>query len=200
MEIQSILRKIIRKIKSKYKQKSTDDVLQGFGFLGNNVKIHGNFRCQFKERIDIGDYVYVGENASFNGRGQVSIGRFSILSSDVTILSSQHHYKNASLLPYDEIEELSKVTIGECCWVGMKVIILPGVNIGDGCIIGAGAVVTKSIPKCSIIAGNPAKIVGNRDEDEYDRLYKNGKFYLLEKDQYDLQKIEQVILPKPNFY
>ena len=54
--------------------------------------------------------------------------------------------------------EYKPVYIGDDCWIGRRVIILPGVKIGKGCIIGAGAVVTKSFPDYSIIAGNPAVI------------------------------------------
>lgn len=58
-------------------------------------------------------------------------------------------------------QELIKmnVEIGEYCWIGEKVMILPGVTIGDWCIIGAGSVVNKSIPSYSIAAGNPAKVI-----------------------------------------
>ena len=52
--------------------------------------------------------------------------------------------------------------IGDDCWIGRRVMIMPGVKIGEGCVIGAGAVVTKDIPPYSVAAGVPAKVVKTR--------------------------------------
>lgn len=60
--------------------------------------------------------------------------------------------------------KVGKVNIGNNCFIGWGAIILPNTTIGDNCIIGAGSVITKSVPKNSIVAGNPAKIIGNTDE------------------------------------
>lgn len=54
--------------------------------------------------------------------------------------------------------------IGDDVWIGTNVIILPGVNVGNHCIIGAGAIVTKDIPDYAIVGGNPAKIIRMRNE------------------------------------
>ena len=54
------------------------------------------------------------------------------------------------------------------------------VRIDDGAIIAAGSVVTKSVPKCAIVGGNPAKIIGWRDKDEYEKLHKAGKSYIFD--------------------
>ena len=59
----------------------------------------------------------------------------------------------------DNIEFAREVTIGDDCWIGGNVIILPGVTIGKGCTIGAGSVVTKDIPEYSVAIGSPAKVV-----------------------------------------
>lgn len=57
---------------------------------------------------------------------------------------------------------ISEVKIGNDVWIGRRVIILPGVTIGNGCVIGAGAVVTKSFADYSVIGGNPAKLIKMR--------------------------------------
>ena len=60
------------------------------------------------------------------------------------------------------MKAVAPVSIGNDVWIGGRVIILPGVNIGDGCIIGAGAVVTKDIPSYCVAVGVPAKVVRHR--------------------------------------
>ena len=66
----------------------------------------------------------------------------------------------AAILTHDYVRRLYCDTyIGRQCFIGARSIVLPGVRIGDGCIVGAGSVVTKSIPPHSIVAGNPAKII-----------------------------------------
>lgn len=65
---------------------------------------------------------------------------------------------------YPAFDTFGKIKIGSNVYVGNCVLILPGVTIGNNVIVGAGAVVTKSIPDNSIVAGNPARIVGNVDE------------------------------------
>lgn len=68
------------------------------------------------------------------------------------------------------------IEIGNNVWIGMRVIILPGVKIDEGVIVAAGSVVTKSVPKCAIVGGNPAKIIGWRNKDLYEKLVKEKKF------------------------
>jgi len=58
-----------------------------------------------------------------------------------------------------------KVLIADYCWIGIRATILPNVNLGKGCVVGAGSMVTKSFEDFSIVAGNPAKIIGKRTKD-----------------------------------
>lgn len=72
----------------------------------------------------------------------------------------------------------SHVEIGNNCWFGARCIILPGVKIEDGAVIAAGSVVTKSVPCGAIVGGNPAKIIGWRDMDKYNKLKSEHKNYI----------------------
>ncbi len=64
---------------------------------------------------------------------------------------------------------ISEVVIGNDVWIGMRVIIMPGVKVGDGAVIGAGAVVTKDVPDFAIVGGVPAKIIRYRNSNEKDK-------------------------------
>jgi acetyltransferase-like isoleucine patch superfamily enzyme len=78
----------------------------------------------------------------------------------------------AVILAHDQTRGLYLHTrVGNDCFIGARSIIMPGVTIGDGCIVGAGAVVTKDVPARSLVAGNPAVIVRNNiDTGQYGRL------------------------------
>ncbi len=197
------MEKFLRRLKKLLKRflspsgKTTADVLNGFQAVGSGVVLEGRFRTTYKNRINLGSYVFIGDNSFFHGRGTISIGDYSIISSEVLILSSQHHYKDAGMLPYDQIELISPVVIGNCCWIGIRAIILPGVQLGEGCIVGAGAVVTKSFEAGSILAGNPAVCIGHRDMQAYKELVASGRYYMLLKQQENLTKIEQEVPPRP---
>lgn len=76
---------------------------------------------------------------------------------NISILSATHQTDVQSRR--DGIEFALPVSIGDDCWIGGNVSILPGVTIGNGCTIGAGSVVTKSIPAFSVAVGSPAKVI-----------------------------------------
>lgn len=109
--------------------------------------------------------------------GGVEIGAYFHTGKGLTIFSSIHDYKVAQKIPYDEVTIEKKVTIKDFVWVGANVTILPGVTIGEGAIVGAGSVVTKDVPDCAIVGGNPAKIIAFRDVELFKKLKEKKKFY-----------------------
>jgi len=88
-----------------------------------------------------------------NPRG-VHIGENTLIAGGSTILTHDHCKRVGKNQPY-----LTDTYIGKNCFIAVKVIILPGIRIGDGVIVGAGSVVTKNVPSNCIVAGNPAKII-----------------------------------------
>lgn len=87
---------------------------------------------------------------------------------DVTILTHTHNIERTDIPMGQQGMRVSEVVIGNDVWIGMRVIIMPGVKVGDGVVIGAGAVVTKDVPDFAIVGGVPAKIIRYRNSNEKD--------------------------------
>ena len=82
---------------------------------------------------------------------------------EVIIYTSGHKFDRTDIPMIDQgFTETEPVVIGNDVWIGRRVIIMLGVNIGDGCILGAGAVVTKDVPAYSVVGGVPARIIKSR--------------------------------------
>lgn len=127
------------------------------------------------KNLKLGKYIFIGDNSRLCCEGGLEIGSHTKIGLDFLVLTSNHNYKSEKLIPFDEYDYKQKVIIGNHCWIGARVTVLPGVKIEDGAIIAAGSVVTKSVPRCAIVGGNPAKIVGFRDIENFNRLEKEGK-------------------------
>ena len=109
----------------------------------------------------LGDYSDLGIDCKING--EVHIGDHSFMGPDVVIYSNNHAFERTDIpIMYQGCSPIEPVWIGNDVWIGTRVIILPGVHIGDHCVIGAGSVVTRDVPDWAIVGGNPARIVRQR--------------------------------------
>ncbi len=120
------------------------------------IYIEPPFHCDYGYNIHLGENVFFNVNCVILDVMKVTIGNNVLFGPNVHIYTATH--------PTDAIErrkmEFAKpVTIGNDCWIGGNVIILPGVTIGDGCTIGAGSVVTKNILDNCLAVGNPARTI-----------------------------------------
>ena len=126
---------------------------------GKKVNIEHN--ALFSEKVSLGDYSGIGVNAKIYGT--CVIGDRVMMGEDCTIITRNHKHDAVDIPMMQQGFETEKpVYIGNDVWIGDRVIILPGVHIGDGCVIGAGAVVTRDIPPYSVAAGVPAKVIKSR--------------------------------------
>ncbi len=136
-----------------------------FTKCGKSVNVE---RCAFfysGKNITIGDNSGIGINAKI--MGTVNIGNDVMMGPDVMIFTWDHESSKTEIpMNLQGLKDEEPVNIGNDVWIGARVIILPGVTIGDGAIIGAGAVIAKDIPSYAIVIGNPARIVKYRTNDE----------------------------------
>lgn len=130
-------------------------------YVGSNVNIEKGADFGTGRGILIGNNSNLGINCKV--RGPLEIGEDVMMGPNCIIITSSHAHSDVSIhMIYQGDTAPQKVTIEDDCWIGFNVIILPGVTIGKGSIIGAGAVVTKSIPPYSIAVGVPARVVKSR--------------------------------------
>jgi acetyltransferase-like isoleucine patch superfamily enzyme len=117
-----------------------------------------------EQGILLHDGVGVNTRCYLDGNGGVEIGANTLLSPGVQIISGNHIFQDRNTLIRNQGTQYGKVTIGSDCWIGTNVIILPGVTIGNGAVLAAGAVVTKDVPEFAIALGVPARVTGYRGE------------------------------------
>lgn len=125
--------------------------------IGQGSTIHTGTVFYDPRHISIGKDTVVGEKAVLDGREKINIGDHVDIASEVMIYNSEH---NIEAEDFSAI--IAPVTIDDYVFIGPRAIILPGVKIGKGAVIGAGAIVTKDIPPFAIAGGVPAKIIGER--------------------------------------
>jgi len=151
--------------------KSTEIKFADHLYAGHNLTVGGGGSNQPQSKLEVGNRCHIGNNAFINTSEPVFIGDDSSLGVDSVILT--HGAWKQVLDGY--LAKFAPVHIGKNVWIPHHIMILPGVTIGDGSSIGAGAVVTKDIPPNCFAAGIPAKVI---DDIEYPR-----KFSLQKKDE-----------------
>lgn len=157
------------------KELNTTIVSQQVGACGENLMVNGKHRGLGKN-VFLGHHVNFNDNVFINGSGEVRIGNYFHTGVNLTIISSNHNYDNATAIPYDKIRIKKAVIIKDFVWCGNNVTIIPGITIGEGAIIAAGAVVTKNVPDYAIVGGNPAVIIKYRNIDHFLKLKAEEKF------------------------
>ena len=119
--------------------------------------IHPPFCCDYGENIKIGKKVFINFNCSILSCAEVEIGDNCWIGPNVQIYTAVHPIEPEKR--NTGIGSAKPVKIGKNCWLGGGVILLPGVEIGEGTTIGAGSVVTKNIPPHCVAVGNPCKVI-----------------------------------------
>ena len=128
-----------------------------FGYVGENVVVEPPFFCDYGKNITIGNGVFLNFNCVILDVTPVTIGDRVLFGPAVQLLAATHPLSAEERRTGLELG--APISIGDDCWFGGGVIVLPGVRIGARCVIGAGAVVTRDVEDDVVVAGNPANVV-----------------------------------------
>lgn len=142
--------------------------------IGEKSTIHCWARFYDPRNIIIGNGTIIGDNCFLDGRDKIIIGDNTDIASQVLIYNGKHEINS----PDFYADKTAKVEIGDYVFIGPRAIILPGVTIGKGAIVAAGAVVTHDVPEFKIVGGVPAIQIGEREIK--DPHYKLGRFKLFQ--------------------
>ena len=181
MKQDSLISKIIRRLSAWYLESITGFLWWGVGIIpshcirnffyrlfgmkiGKGSTIHMMARVYDPRHIYIGNDTIIGERTTLDGRkqlwnstGGLAIGNHVDIASEVMIWTSQHDINDPKFKPIEK-----KVVIDDYVFIGPRSIILPGVKVKTGAIVAAGSIVTKDVEAFSIVAGTPAKKIGDR--------------------------------------
>jgi acetyltransferase-like isoleucine patch superfamily enzyme len=137
--------------------------------LGTYSVIYSGAEIRAPWRVSVGDFASIGNNVVLDGRGGIRIGNSVNISSEVMLWTAQHDYRTR-----DFQTVLGPIAVEDYVWLGPRVIVLPGVTIGKGCVVAAAAVVTRDTEPFGVYAGVPATRVAERPRD---LSYKPGRYY-----------------------
>ena len=154
---------------------SSDGITIGaHSVIGGDLTIYGRLG-----EINIGEWCYIGERTRIWSSQSINIGNRVLISHHVNIFDSlthpihrklrHEHFKTIIQSGHPEEINLDEkpVVIEDDVWIGANACLLKGIHIGEGAIIGAGAVVTRNVPKFTIVGGNPARIIRELKPEEY---------------------------------
>lgn len=139
-----------------------------FGEIGENVSVGTPFICDYGRNIHIGNNVSINMNCTFIDCNKITIGDNVLIAPNVQLYTATHPVELGERYVVRQNSEKKEfirrtyalpITIGNGCWLGGGVIVVPGVTIGAGTVIGAGSVVTKDIPENVLAAGNPCRVL-----------------------------------------
>lgn len=123
----------------------------------NTLAIYSTAAIWAPWNLELGSNVTLSQHTNIYAVDKIRIGDNSIISREAFLCSASHDISS----PIMELTT-APITIGENCWICARAIVLPGVKIGDGAVVAAGAVVTKDVEPWTVVGGNPAKFIKKR--------------------------------------
>lgn len=130
--------------------------LEGFAFIYPGAWLDHSYN------ISAGPALAINTGAFISARAPIRFGSGVLVGPNVVIVSSKHRFDDPELPICEQGQTLAPISFGDDCWIGANAVILAGVNVAEGTIVSAGAVVTRDTEPYSIVAGSPAVRIGER--------------------------------------
>lgn len=189
--IKRVCKLAVSKFKSLFSRSTAISAQVEESIISRNAKVWNNCKVFHSE---IGDYSYLGPNSRLV---YTKVGKYCSLAANCIIGMGTHPLvffstsslftsrKNGTGISWartDCFEEYKPITIGNDVWIGQRAMVMGGVKIGNGAVVGAGAVVTKDVPPYAIVGGVPATIIRYRFSDELIEKLEASQWWMLEDD------------------
>jgi acetyltransferase-like isoleucine patch superfamily enzyme len=129
--------------------------------IGKQALIHRGVEIRNPGQVEVGEDSVIGFDSILDGRFGIKIGRHVNVSSQVAVWTVQHDHRDPGFGAVG-----ASVNIGDRAWLSFRCTVLPGVTVGEGAVVAAGAVVTRDVPPYAIVAGVPARVVAQRSPRE----------------------------------
>lgn len=138
-------------------EKRNEILLDLLGYLPKGLTILSPFTCDYGNNIHLGDDVFININCYFMDGADITLDDHVFVGPSCGFYTASHplDYKRRN----EGLEKALPIKVGNHCWFGANVSVMPGVTIGNGVVIGAGSVVTKDVPDNVVVAGVPAQII-----------------------------------------
>lgn len=130
---------------------------QMLGRIGQGSIVEPPFFCVYGQNIHLGDHVYLNVQCTVLDCNEVHIGHHVMVGPSVQIYTAAHDLRAQARIQGWEVAR--PIVIEDNVWIGGGAILLPGVRIGRNAVVGAGAVVTRSVPANTVVVGNPARVL-----------------------------------------
>jgi acetyltransferase-like isoleucine patch superfamily enzyme len=137
--------------------------LKGYLVFRRRVGVFGNFVVVRPRNVQIGDHCAINHDVFILGANRIEIGNNVVLSARCMLLDAGLDLKDFARVDFP-VHIHRFVRIEDGAWIGAGAIILPGVTVGKKSVVGAGSVVSRDVPPYSIVAGNPARVIGRTDD------------------------------------
>lgn len=151
-------------IKPSHRTQREAVIQQLLGYLPPQLELLSPFMCDYGSNIHLGKNVFINSYCYFMDGADITIGDFVFIGPYCGFYTAHHAINHVRR--NQGLEKALPITIGNNVWLGANVSVLPGVTIGEDCVIGAGSVVTKNIEPHSIACGNPCRVIRKVNEQD----------------------------------
>jgi acetyltransferase-like isoleucine patch superfamily enzyme len=158
--LKKVFIRVFRKVECWNREYDLMLLRNSFKSCGEDFYAHSPYKIHGTKEIVIGNNVKLGSYLQIWGEGGITIGDDCLIASHVSINSVTH---NTQTKTFNEQNLKAPIKIGDNVWIGSHAILVPGVQIGNNCVIGAGSFVNSNIPDNSIAVGTPAKVIKKVD-------------------------------------